>query len=661
MWVGLDGVGWAGLEHNYGSAEDVPGLLRRCAGADPGDARGAADGLLNLLFHQGGWVCSAASAALPFLLRLAAAPEVTCRRTVMRLVGRLASEAEEVPERFLDAGWRAAWDRALPEVLGLLGDPEAWVRRGAAGVVGGCGSPGELVLPSLLERWEVEEDPATRLDVILALGQAVLRQPAGGRAHDVLDLCRGLLDAPEPQVRLAAVHALAASEPDLPGQRLELLLEAVRDPGVELWRHTAAMDGGVRGVQRRTAALLSGPGAGFALGLLDDHPAEEQRTGALVQAAGLLGEWCSPVSVLLPRVAARLNDPACEVRFRAAELLACLGPAAAAHADEVAALLGDEAARSTRKQETVGEAAVWALARMNDARCLPGLIELVGASGGRRSGFASHSTGYPATAGWHHAVLPSLGEVLGGLADHVERLLPVVCEQLGTSTDQQVVKRFCQVLAGWGPAAEAAVPVLLGLLEDDRHWDAAALALAGIGPAGSGARERLLGRAGEKGADAELAAWSYWKVGGGPEPVLEALERASGEGGIPRPCLSRLAGLGPHGARFADRLRAMTTDADLWARVGAAHALWAVTGDTQTAVPALVTVLRGLEEGDYLPVMLPAVRHLAQIGPAAWPAARLLHAVPRQDRRLRVSGAWRGFTQDDEIRAAVDELLAVCG
>ncbi|MFF2193552.1 hypothetical protein [Streptomyces sp. NPDC058157] len=48
------------------------------------------------------------------------------------------------------------------------------------------------------------------------------------------------------------------------------------------------------------------------------------------------------------------------------------------------------------------------------------------------------------------------------------------------------------------------------------------------------------------------------------------------------------------------------------------------------------------------------------LGPAAWPAARLLHAVPRQDRRLRSSDAWRGFTQDQEIRAAVDELLAVC-
>ncbi|MET9727341.1 hypothetical protein [Streptomyces zaomyceticus] len=50
---------------------------------------------------------------------------------------------------------------------------------------------------------------------------------------------------------------------------------------------------------------------------------------------------------LLPSLAARLDDPTLEVRFRAAELLACLGPAAVAHADEVAVLLDDNAARDT--------------------------------------------------------------------------------------------------------------------------------------------------------------------------------------------------------------------------------------------------------------------------------------------------------------------------
>lgn len=123
MWERLGAVDWAGLEHNYGSAEDVPGLLHRCAGPDPTNAEEAAGELLNLLFHQGGWICSAASAALPFLLHLAADPHAPSRRTVLELVGMLAAEGGQVTERFMDPGWAPAWERVLPEVLALLADP----------------------------------------------------------------------------------------------------------------------------------------------------------------------------------------------------------------------------------------------------------------------------------------------------------------------------------------------------------------------------------------------------------------------------------------------------------------------------------------------------------------------------------------------------------
>ncbi|MFD9338571.1 hypothetical protein ACFWBF_29860 [Streptomyces sp. NPDC060028] len=84
-----------------------------------------------------------------------------------------------------------------------------------------------------------------------------------------------------------------------------------------------------------------------------------------------------PAAELVPRLVARLDDPAPEARFRAAELLACLGPTAAAHADVLATLLSDTGARTTRRRETVGEAALWGLARMNDPRCLPGLVEVI--------------------------------------------------------------------------------------------------------------------------------------------------------------------------------------------------------------------------------------------------------------------------------------------
>ncbi|MCX5154247.1 hypothetical protein OG914_09645 [Streptomyces sp. NBC_00291] len=147
MWVEveLDRINRAALKHNYGSAEDVPALLRRCAGPDRDDADGASDELLNLLFHQGGRVCSAASAALPFVLRLAATPRVPSRRAMLELVAMQAAEAGRADARFLDPGWSAAWTQALPEFPGPLDDPEPEIRRAAADVLGVCDSPGELL------------------------------------------------------------------------------------------------------------------------------------------------------------------------------------------------------------------------------------------------------------------------------------------------------------------------------------------------------------------------------------------------------------------------------------------------------------------------------------------------------------------------------------
>ncbi|MEF9884359.1 HEAT repeat domain-containing protein [Streptomyces sp. P9-A4] len=341
MWVGLDAVGWAGLKHNYGSAEDIPGLLRRCGGADaggagdtgdtgdpgetgdpretgrpgetghpretgsaadtsapgdtgspsdtgsPDDAHHAASDLLNQLFHQGGWICSAAPAALPFLMRLATTPQVPTRCAMLELVAMLAAEARRVEVRFLDPGWAPAWERALPEVLGLLDDPDPHIRRAAADVLGVCESPGASVLPGLLRCWETEGDPATRLELALSLGKAALRAPVGEHGTEAFALLHGLLDSPHPQLRLAAVHALAPNDPGLPARELGPVLEALRDPTVELWRNTSSVCTGVRGVHHWTAALMTGPAPAFTLGLLADHHDPEQRVGSLAQAGTL--------------------------------------------------------------------------------------------------------------------------------------------------------------------------------------------------------------------------------------------------------------------------------------------------------------------------------------------------------------------------------------
>ncbi|MFD6417556.1 HEAT repeat domain-containing protein [Streptomyces sp. NPDC060194] len=652
MGTGLHDIDWAGLRHNRGSAEDLPGLLDRCAGPAAKDAGSAADELRDLLYHQGGWICSAAPAALPFVLRLAATPRVRSRVLLLELVATLAAEAGRVKERFLDPGWAPAWDRALPELTALLQDPEPEVRRAAAHALGVCGSPGELVLPALLHAWEAEHDAATRLELVLTLGRVVPRTPAGAYRAQALDLLRALVDDPDSQVRLAAVHASAATDPALPARRLDVVLDAVRHPSVGRWRRTSSVGTNVTGVLHWTSKLLPGPSPAFALGVLADHPDGEQRIAALAVAGGLLAGWRSPADALLPRLVARLDDPDAEVRFRAVELLACLGPAAAAHADDVAAVLTDGGVRATRLGEGVGEAALWALARMDDERCLPGLLGLLA---GAPSGFATHPAHYPAD--FHHVVLPSLPEALSGFASHAELLVPAVCDRIGTLTDPHQGHRYGELLAGWGPAAESAVPRLLVLLEDERTWTAAARALAGIGAAGEAAGSLLRSRIGAGGPEDELAAWAYWRVGGDPGPALALLGREPERPpGLAE--LRQLADLGPHAAPFADRLAALAAGNHVWTRVEAAHALWATVGDTERSVAVLTAAVRELAAGRHQPAAVAAVRYLARIGPAARPAADLLRDIRDRDERMRSAGAWRAFTQDEDVRAAVRELLA---
>ncbi|MDC0767727.1 hypothetical protein [Streptomyces sp. HD] len=669
MWEGLDAVDWAGLEHNYGPAQDVPGLLGRCAGPDRRDAEEAADDLRNLLFHQGGWICPAAPAALPFLLRLGARADVLCRRSVLDLVAVLAAEAGRVAEKYLAPGWAAAWERALPEVLALLAAPEAEVRRAAADTLADCTSPGELILPALLDHWRTESDLATRLDLVVALGAASRREPAGPRTAEAVELLRALLDDPEPQLCLAAVRSTASRDPGLAERRVDLLLAAVRDPGVDVWRHTSVLGGGVRAVQNWAGALLADSPAthtSYVLRLLADPPqsrtdrtggaplADERRIGALAQAGELLHRWRSPVDALLPAVAARLDDPNIEVRFRATELLACVGPAAAVHADAVAGLVDDTGRRGTRAGETVADASLWALARMNDERCVPGLVERLAGAPSTFSKYGIHAGGKH-----HFPSLPALHEVLALLPDHAGALLPAVRDRLGATRDEHEAARLCEVLAAWGHRARTAVPALVTLLERDADWVAAATALGGIGVEHAGARDVLLARSTADDANAPLAAWAYWRTGGEPERALEVLGPAATQDGHRHPHLRKLADFGPHATGLADGLRALARSKNEWTSVEAAHALWAATGETEIPVRALLRAVRSLADGHYVPVMLTAVRHLTRIGPAARPAGRLLRGVPDLDRRLYYFSGWRGFETDESIRTAVDDLLVV--
>ena len=85
----LDSIPWQHLHHAYGSAEDVPGLLRALtkSGKQQEDALGE---LFGNIWHQG-TVYEASPYAVPFLVELAAEPSLTLRGEILGLIGALAN------------------------------------------------------------------------------------------------------------------------------------------------------------------------------------------------------------------------------------------------------------------------------------------------------------------------------------------------------------------------------------------------------------------------------------------------------------------------------------------------------------------------------------------------------------------------------------------
>ncbi|MET8907822.1 hypothetical protein [Micromonospora sp. NPDC004551] len=85
----LESIDWASLTHAYGSAEDVPGLIRDLRSSDA-EVRGAAmHELYGNIYHQGTRY-EASAHAVPFLLELAADPATPVRHEVIQLLSCLA-------------------------------------------------------------------------------------------------------------------------------------------------------------------------------------------------------------------------------------------------------------------------------------------------------------------------------------------------------------------------------------------------------------------------------------------------------------------------------------------------------------------------------------------------------------------------------------------
>ncbi|WP_119731330.1 HEAT repeat domain-containing protein [Thermomonospora amylolytica] len=628
----------------------------------------ALDDLDVKVYHQGGVVLSAATACLPFLVTLAESGDTAVRTYALEVAGRLAAEAARVPARAVDDAWPAAWEAALPRLLGLAGDPCVEVRRNLPSALAGSGAGQDRIIEVLRGRWRDEEDRATRLAIVQAVGEL-----AGGCGIEILPetllWLRELRRHPDRQIRLTAVKALAdAPGSHQPGIDLDVLVEAVNDD-VDVWNdlwgrpspETADEYGG------RAASLLGW--IDRALGedvtartdlclVFLRHADGDRRIGASRQAAAVVGGWRSAEERLLPALAERTADPVGTVRAYAVHVLAAVPEYGGDPvADLLAERLDDDRRTSRHGDARVADIAMWGLAWRKDPRCLPRLMEHLTSA---RSAFDSTEVHGPADV--YTLDLPSIHKVLSPLRDHAEALLPVIRDSLRTGGP--LCRGLTRVLSGWGAVAAPAVPELVDGLGGETHAEALE-ALGAIGPAAAAAvptLERLLRRPPDlpewAARRAEvLLPWAYWKITGDPAPAV-AVVADSAPAELPVHDLPRLAEMGHHAAFLADRLRPLLRDRDDWTRTRAAAALHRLTGDPAEAAPVLCSAAYELARERPLPVHRAALRHLRDMPPEVTePCHWALREVLAADRRHGHNGGWRGIAEDHEIRTLAHAVL----
>jgi hypothetical protein len=199
MFAGLDDIDWSQLSHAYGSAEDVPGLLRDLAGPHPGHRQSALYAFHGNIWHQG-TVYAATAAAVPFLLEIADAEGQGHLAEVLQLlanvgsgrgyleVHRDAGDGDDAADRAREAGWvRATGEavrRGLPVVARRLAHPDEEVRMSAACLLALCGP---AAAPALRERLAREDSEAVAPVLAAALGRVADADAAAWLAATVAD------------------------------------------------------------------------------------------------------------------------------------------------------------------------------------------------------------------------------------------------------------------------------------------------------------------------------------------------------------------------------------------------------------------------------------------------------------------------------------------
>ncbi|MGW7404977.1 HEAT repeat domain-containing protein [Streptomyces sp. NPDC054833] len=591
MFTGIDEVDWASLRHAYGSAEDVPALLRGLASADPAEREIALDGMYGSVHHQGN-VYDSTLACVPFLFGLMARAEVPDRGGIVELLVSIGEECAGAGRAPADTAVRAGAEA----FVALAGDPDAGVRRAAPGALVRFLDEPARVLDLLRQRLTVERDGRVLLAVTEGLGQFVRRHP--GHAAAAVDLLTAQSAPPyHPGLRLAALGQLALGAPDrLPADLVPTVVRLLRDRSEQRRggpdrAETDTLVGRIRRLRPsdeegshllRTLHTALGGRVTDRTALLSGQltsPDPIDRCNAVWMSAALFREWRADHSEPVALIGAQLWAEQDQLRDASVSVLSELFELAAPAADDLAALLterpGLRVNRWERGAPTLG-GPLKALARSGDPRAVPLLAEVLAGP------VVPDDLGHVIVhlGGSAAPLAPALRRGLGRVAldspDVTDRAVPLlsalrtlghteaVGEVLrllrgtpgGPGPREAVVANAVRTLESFGPAARTAVPVLLGLLNT---------------------------------GCAAVAAGALWSAEGDASAVLPVLlrELTHEQSGRRRAAAAELARLGPEARPALPALRRTTESDRLWERMSAACALWRIAGDPEPVLPIL--------------------------------------------------------------------------
>jgi hypothetical protein len=239
-------VPWGLFHHASGRADDVAELLTRIRSGDPRVAARALSSLYNSVRHQGVTYAPAAL-AVPFLLRIAAAPSSHHRAEVLRLAaesgrrnhhgdgsrtgllqtayppGYWLFDSSGYPMHWSVQASREALTTEVRIVLELLDDPDTAVRGSACYALAAVTGEVERTLAALHGRLKVEKVPEVRVSLALAIAQLAHEHHT---SWNVITWTRELWSSSDQsaETRLGAALAwLCLTEDPVPDQRLGVL------------------------------------------------------------------------------------------------------------------------------------------------------------------------------------------------------------------------------------------------------------------------------------------------------------------------------------------------------------------------------------------------------------------------------------------------------